>query len=138
MKTAYLIIAVLAISIFVTRIVLNMVLVDDNIAVKIFDYLGGGGALGVAVIAIYHLNKEKKNPGYFERQEIDTKDERSIQIRGKAHTVSSHITFYTVLAITYIFTFMEENLVPLTIGFSVCAVHVASFLIAQSYYKKRM
>jgi len=91
------------------------------------------------IVCTVTLIRRKTNAEYVEQNnvEIGVGDERSIQIRGKAHTISWHITEFILIIGLIIFWIIENPLYSLMTLF-LLFFHNVSYYIAKAYYNKKM
>ena len=99
-------------------------------------FLAGFGSawIGLGILGVF---MKKLSPDYVKKQEINQKDERSIQIREKSGYISYLITLFSFAVLEFIFLLTDNNIACVfTIG--AMALHIASFFIALCYYNRKI
>jgi uncharacterized membrane protein len=95
-----------------------------------------GLGVGLVAVGVVSMFVAWKNPKYKKQQEINMKDERNIQIRGKAGYGTFVITMFTLLALAIAMLALEQFV---ACALTICAlvIHTLSFFTALFYYGRR-
>jgi uncharacterized membrane protein len=79
----------------------------------------------------------KKHPEIIRQEEINEKDERSVQIRGRAAQSTFYISLFGMVAVNIIFLFMDL-LIPCVIIIGLMALHAISYFAFIGHFNKEM
>jgi uncharacterized membrane protein len=96
-----------------------------------------GFGIGILTVAAVNTSRMKKRPEARREEEISEKDERLIQIRGRAAQTGFFISLFAMAAAGAIFLFMD-NITACFIIIALLLLHAASYLALLGYYGKRM
>lgn len=102
---------------------------------KITGQLFSGG-LGMLTVSIIFLTIYK-NPKKAKEYEIDSKDERSNQIRLIAFSFSWFVSFLSLSVAVVASTYQDNNLV-FSLAVALWLIQLLSFFAAKAYYNKKM
>ena len=130
----YLILLIVGIIIALTGIGLKMINYENKIADKIIFF----GIAQTGVCAVF-LIRRKTNAEYAKKENLEAKgsDERDIQIKGKAHTISWQVTEVILIIGSIVFWIMENRLYA-SASLLLFLIHDVSYYIAKAYYNKKM
>lgn len=89
------------------------------------------------VFGAFELIRMKLKPDSVKREEVEEKDERNVQISGKAATFAFYVSEGIILLLFLFLTFTQEHTLS-TIVFWASFVPIISFVGARRYYNKKM
>jgi len=100
------------------------------------NFISGFG-VALILIGVFYAFRERSNPEAVKQREIDEKDERNIRIKEKAGYATWHVTLLMLVAMAFVFIFMDYVL-----GFWIVAgavvFHKLMFVVFSVIYGKRM
>jgi len=102
-------------------------------------YLGFALGFGSAItaVAVCSLIVVKRRPDMLKEEEINEKDERHIQIRGRSAQNTFYISLFGMAAVEIVFLFMDY-LIPCFVMIGLMFLHVISYFAFLGHYAKKM
>jgi|GEM_PF-2483715 len=91
----------------------------------------------VTLISAIELARIKLDPSGVKQEEMEAKDERNIQIAGKAATFAWAVSFWVYLPLMVYFNITEQY-VAAWLAFAALGIQIATFYIARLYFRKKM
>lgn len=73
-----------------------------------------------------------------QQKEIEVNDERNIRIREKAGLVISRIMFYMIIAVLWVFVFMDVDMWIILLMTGMLVMYIVMLIVLTNYYSKRM
>jgi len=127
-KEIHLAMLILGVLLAITGFTINQE-ITSNILIMIGSALTGVSIAGLMLV--------KLNPSHVKQEELEAKDERNIQITGKAATFAWYTGLLLCLALTIYLQATEEGAVP-TLVSAIILIQIASFFAARLYFGKKM
>jgi dipeptide/tripeptide permease len=115
---------------------ISFLMSELNIGSTACSFLSGFGCawVGMGVVGIFI---KRRRPEYAKKREISQKDERNTQIREKPGYLSFAVTLLVFAILEFVFLLLNDEIACI-LAIGAMAIHIASFLIAQSYYDKKL
>ncbi len=128
---------------FIAVVVLGVALLVSGFIVEALlgesRFLGFATGFGSAIIAVAVVNlaRNKRDPQLVKEQEINEKDERHIQIRGRAAQNTFYVSLFGMVAVVIAFVFLDY-MVPCFIMIGLMFLHAISYFAFLGHYDKKM
>jgi uncharacterized membrane protein len=100
------------------------------------DFAMGIGC-GFILVGAISMAVKLRNPKYAKQADVEQRDERNVMLNGKAGYVTFFTTLFALVAMAIVFLAIN-NETACYITLALLAIHMLTFLIALTYFKKKM
>ena len=131
-KKMFIILVIVGVGLLVSGVIVELLTGESR-------YLGFAMGFGVAItlVAAGNLILMRRRPELAKEEEINEKDERFIQIRGRAAQTTYYISLFGMLAAAMVFLFLND-ITACFVVIGLMLLHTVSYFALLGHYSKKM